>query len=657
MEGFVSDRRMDTAAVLIHPAIRPLPHQSAPFAPVVQPFPLRPVPVSRETFPSFISRFSAMNGVSGRDFCRDRDFSLKRAVELERDVVERIGAFGGLSSDALATMLSWTGERAGDVRMTFRGEIFGSRALRNPKVRGCPVCLRDDAVAHRGAAVEAMAMRGDWQFREVSLCLRHRHPLVLLWEVDSHTERHDIGSRLAEIEDRVLGGDFDRPLSNPDAYDLWLDRRLGDGSDPTWLSEHSLHAATIFIRLLGAELLRLNPFPPEDQDLLRAAQATGFEVVRGGEEAIIDALDALARHSGGHNDEPLKAFGQLYANLSRLYLDEAGFAPFRRLLRDRILRHWPVAAGETVLGEALPQRRLHSVVTAAREAGVTADLMRSFLLEAGAFEPDDPRPDSRRTFEAEQFAPLIAEIPTLVGPGPMRAAMRATKKEFEALAADGVLVPRTRVPKIKAPWRLADGVALVVELQAVARPVAADDAAWESILRARQRRGIPVGTLIAAIRAGRLQAGQRESVEGYSGIVVARTEVDRLAEEEAHRAVPDLPSAAAFGRSVGLRDGGRFLALVAAGHTPVTKVQHPRLGYEMFVVSEADVAAFHRRFVTTTTLSTEWGEHRNTIIVQLEAAGVARFAPEGTDFGAIYLRRDVEAAVGRQGRAALSRTS
>ena len=125
---------MDTDAVLIHPAIRPLPHQSAPFAPVVQPFPLRPVPVSRETFPSFLSRFSAMNGVSGRDFCRDRDFSLKRAVELEPDVVERIGAFGGLSSDALATMLSWTGERAGDVRMTFRGEIFGSRARRNPKV-------------------------------------------------------------------------------------------------------------------------------------------------------------------------------------------------------------------------------------------------------------------------------------------------------------------------------------------------------------------------------------------------------------------------------------------------------------------------------------------------------------------------------------------
>ncbi|MCE6957961.1 TniQ family protein [Cereibacter sphaeroides] len=73
----------------------------------------------------------------------------KRAEELEPDVVERIGEIGGLSQDALRDMLSWTGKRTGNVRMTFRGEIFGSPALRNPKVRGCPSCLREDAAAHQ----------------------------------------------------------------------------------------------------------------------------------------------------------------------------------------------------------------------------------------------------------------------------------------------------------------------------------------------------------------------------------------------------------------------------------------------------------------------------------------------------------------------------
>ncbi|MCE6949461.1 TniQ family protein, partial [Cereibacter sphaeroides] len=432
--------------------------------------------------------------------------------------------------------------------MTFRGEILGSRALRNPKVRGCPACLREDAAAHRGAPIEAMALRGDWQFREVSLCLRHRHPLVQLWEVDSPVERHDFGTRLTAIEDAILRGDLDLPPAEPSPYDLWLDRRLTDGSDTTWLAGHALHAATIFVRLLGMELLRLQETPAEGHDRLRLAQAKGFDMARCGAEAIGEALDRLARHSGGHNDEPRKAFGPLYANLNWLYLDEAGFDPFRRLLRNRILAHWPVAAGEIVLGEALPKRRLHSVVTAAREASITTDLARQFLLEAGAIRPEDDRPDSRKTFDADRFAPLIAEIPTLVGRGPMRRAMGATLTGFQTLVADGVLLPRTLVPTIKAPWRLADGVALVAELQARAVPVAADDAAWESIQRARQRRGVAVGAIIAAIRAGELKAGRRAGVEGYDGIVVARAEVDRLAEERSVRLTPERPSAAAFGR-------------------------------------------------------------------------------------------------------------
>ncbi|MCE6949504.1 hypothetical protein LAZ29_00865, partial [Cereibacter sphaeroides] len=101
--------------------------------------------------------------------------------------------------------------------------------------------------------------------------------------------------------------------------------------------------------------------------------------------------------------------------------------------------------------------------------------------------------------------------------------------------------------------------------------------------------------------------------------------------------------AAAFGRSIGMRDGGRFLALIAAGHTPATRVKHPKFGTEILVLSEADIAAFPRRFATTTTLAAEWGEHRNTVIARLEAARVSRFSPDGADYGALYLR-DVEPA-------------
>ncbi len=54
-----------------------------------------------------------------------------------------------------------------------------------------------------------------------------------------------------------------------------------------------------------------------------------------------------------------------------------------------------------------------------------------------------------------------------------------------------------------------------------------------------------------------------------------------------------------------------------------------------------DMAAFHRRFVTLTTLSAETGQHRNTLKGRLAARRVTPFSPEGQDFGAVYLRGDV----------------
>lgn len=58
-----------------------------------------------------------------------------------------------------------------------------------------------------------------------------------------------------------------------------------------------------------------------------------------------------------------------------------------------------------------------------------------------------------------------------------------------------------------------------------------------------------------------------------------------------------------------------------------------------------DVAAFHRRFVTLTTLSEEIGHHRNTLRGQVAAGEVARFVADGQSFGPIYLREEVVTAL------------
>ncbi len=99
-------------------------------------------------------------------------------------------------------------------------------------------------------------------------------------------------------------------------------------------------------------------------------------------------------------------------------------------------------------------------------------------------------------------------------------------------------------------------------------------------------------------------------------------------------------------REVGLRDGGHFLALLAAGHSPAQRMTHPRTGVERPYMSPGDIAAFHRQFLTLRTMATEFETvRRGAMLAQLDAAGVRRFSPGGVDHGPIWLRAEVEAAL------------
>ena len=136
-----------------------------------------PSPASRETVYSYLSRLAATWRTDVADLAHDMGASFKKFTEQDPAPFEALAEWAGLDRHRLNEMLSWTGVRAGNVRMEFRGEVFGTRALRNPVMRGCPVCLREDAAGHAGSGLPAMIMRGDWQMREAVICVRHRHPL------------------------------------------------------------------------------------------------------------------------------------------------------------------------------------------------------------------------------------------------------------------------------------------------------------------------------------------------------------------------------------------------------------------------------------------------------------------------------------------------
>ncbi|MFG6584519.1 TniQ family protein [Sulfitobacter sp. 1A12779] len=607
-----------------------------------------PRPKPRETIVSFLSRLSASKSANAKDFAYDMGGSFKRVLNLDAEMLSLLCRWGELSTADLNELLSWTGEGVGNARMRFRGEIFVSRALRSPVIRGCPACLREDVQTCNSSPFEVMAMRGDWLLREVAVCIKHEHLLVPLWRADKVTDRDDIGMRLTETLDQILQGRFDRPKVKASPYDMWLNGRLEDGSDSTWLADHSLYAASTFCRLLGAAILDLTIADiSNDTDNLRAAQAKGFEIAKRGPAQIRAALDTLVDRATGVQDRPKKAFGQLFVKLSQDYLVEDDFAVFRQLLRDCVLANWPIGSGETLLGELVPKRLLHSLQTAAKESGVGSKILDQFLTEAGAFECNDQRAPSKKIFDAMRYAALLEEIPTLVGPIEMQTAMGATRAEFIALERDEILAPRTQVPTVRSPWSLPDGRALVEELQSFAKSGVADNLHWESIQQSSKRTGKAVGKIISEIRGGKIRVRLKKNVLGYHGIWIHKSDAGSSRKSkldmsgEFTASVRDTISAYAFARSIGLRNRGQFSEFLEEGHSPAIRIQNPSNRRCHLRLTEDNIASFHNKYMTLNTMQAELGLHRNTISTRLKAMDVLQFTSGGKSFGAIWLRHEV----------------
>ncbi|AQZ52425.1 TniQ family protein [Martelella mediterranea] len=359
--------------------------------------PAPPSPKSRETTISYLSRLAASKGVGAREYASDMGASLKRVVNQDDEALERMAHWGKLSPEQLDELKTWTGCRAGNVRLKFRGELYVSRSLRNPTIRGCPDCLREDLDNDHDDPLEVLVMRGHWQFREALICVKHHRQLVPLWTIQAPIDRYDFSQHLPAIATSLNAGELTSQQCDPTPYDIWLDRRLENGEDETWLSSQTVYAVATFCRLLGMQLRSLSTSDVnENWESRHTALSAGFDVVRRGEDDIRSELNELAAKADGVGVEPKKAFGALHRKLSTDLLDDPAFALFRTMLRDCILEHWPIDADEVILGEPVERRRFHSLTTAAKETGTSQHLLNIFLVDAGAWSADDPRPESRR---------------------------------------------------------------------------------------------------------------------------------------------------------------------------------------------------------------------------------------------------------------------
>lgn len=602
---------------------------------------LRTDPRPRETFYSFAGRLAAVNGVSLHDFVTDFGLRKNGFFALHSDVIQAIAQLADLNPSQIDEMVSWTGLPLEGVRMAYRGEQIVSRAIRNPEVRGCPDCLRQDA---EGASqpVAAMAMRGHWLLRHCHVCLLHRKLLVPIWSTTRPSVRDDIQAKLSELSSSLIGRKFAGTVVVPSAFDIWLDRRLETMADDTWLGQHPLHVIATMCELVGRLIAYEASAAGRGGDAidLHRTYAAGFDCMIGGQVALEQLLDRRLNHRAP-TDGPQKVFYPLYRKLGAVLTYDPGFHNFRDLIRERVLDTWPMATGEIVMGTAVLKRKLHSIASLSQETGEDSGTLRRRLAAKQIIDPGDDRPDAQITFPVLAYDRFATDLSELVFQADVREAMGATEPQFDGLVAEGLIAPLVAGQNLRRIWSMDDGLAILARLQPTALSITPGEDGWVQLQDAARQFRAPLSKIFDAVDQGRLVVGKVTGSEGYGAIHLRADEIVAMFRNPQH--VGLAPSA--FGVSVGVKTGGAIQLLIDQGYMTVTELTDARTGVTHQRVLDPDATSFHAQFLTVRTAAAETGVSSWKLSGLLRARGIIPFeTPRGPVIG-VFDRHEVLAAV------------
>ena len=604
--------------------------------PYIGPLPLSVPLVHRETGFSFMARLAARNGVSTRLLGLDYDIPFESVLDGEHAAISDLSVLGGVKQQELS---KWTARRIDGSYHNLRHDTFHTKSIRSPIIRGCPTCLRDDVSDQNAPPEQAMAFRSHWMVKHVFICLKHGQPLINLWREASPHSRYDTAQHFADCAKGIQQGNFDHQVRECTDYDEWIDSRLENGPGSGWLDQHPLHAAATFCFLLGNALLRLelnapSSVPIEDR---WAIYQTGYAVASQGEAAIFQALKTLQQQTAFPNQGPKATFPLLYDRLAHDYATDVNFNPFKEILRRHILETWPLGTGDDLMGEPVEKRLFHSVITAAKETGVDQRRLRKMLEAQNLISPD--LPDAWALFDAEAASSLLAELITFLPAKTFAETLCMTRSQFDILVEDGILKPSLSDVDTKHVWNPQEGQAFLANLFSGSEQLVQAQHGWEHISKSAARLKIRPGEIIRAIQDQRLMSiGKHADFDGYAALYVYHDQVAALLGGE----VQDAISIEIFAKSVGARQQTEFRRLITRGHTPSSKIRNPRTNTEQLYISLSDAEAFHAQYYTLRTMSSKFGRSWQRLSAELAAASVKPFSPDGTNFGNIYLKSEVD---------------
>lgn len=492
-----------------------------------------------ETPISYGNRMSEFHaGRSFPEILKDIDVLQNDMVANKPKALERLAQVSGVSIEALRRNTPIPLDHR---KYNLRGEIVSAEFLSSPHIVFCPACLlEDDQCGGR-------RVHWSWGLAVVRTCPRHgtalQHQTANSWNDRLQPLDHLVPERGEALKAIVASATRRVP---PALQDYVLDRLEGR-KGPEWLDAQTLEQAVRATELLGVLLefgseQSLPELTPDDWD---RAGRTGFKFTAAGEAGILDALqeqfDRFASSKGTPGAQ--KIFGCFYKALaySKSLKDPGDVA---RILREFIWDRIAMRAGTKVLGQELPERRLHTVGSLAQETGHDSRRLYNMLVGAGVVPPGAA---SHFAIPVDIGRAVAASVQRIVKMTELSRALNCTRPMVEQLCDERILTPVYYGPP-GINGKLQKGVD-GDELEALADALSAKVTSNEvlpgqvPIAKAAEKAKTPAVGVVQLILAGFLQNVTRvDEVSGINGLRVCPSEVKLVA----HSALRGMPAAKAF---------------------------------------------------------------------------------------------------------------
>jgi hypothetical protein len=584
-----------------------------------------------ETPLSFATRLATLHTGGPRGpFLNDIGIQVADLAGGDPRAVDRLSAVAGVDP---AVVRHNTPLRIARRRHDLRREIVSSEFFSSPNTVFCPACLRDDDTAR----TEHGGRRGRlaWTLRPVRTCLVHEIALMQRapdrWDDRYHDMNLRVPERADALDDLVARSER-RPVSPLQAY---VTARLDGHPGPAWLDSQTLAQAVRATEMLGV----LVAFGPRtalrsltEADWDRAGRV-GYPFTAAGEDGIRTALEDVRKAADG-NRKPgrLAVFGCLYSWLgSRKPQPDPG--DIKRILRTHIFATMAVGADETVLGEALGRRRLHSVESLAREADLDPRTLRNVLVARGLV-PKADQGSPYHAFDADAGRAVAAQVRRSVHVIALPAALNCSRPQASQLIDERLLSPLCD-EVAHAPGRTRKTVdateieALPEKLRGLSRPVSAVPDGLVPIAKAAERAKAGSGEIMQMILAGFLKTVVRhDGIAGYAGLFVDPAEVRK----GMGKFMPGLSPTRALGM-LGIPMSAMW-ALADRDMDPCLRrrdILGPT-GHRFSRFCPQDIAVFLARFRTVAHIATTLDRPYLEIERRLKADGV-RPVPESSEIG------------------------